>query len=639
MQDLFRSLFVRAALFCLAIIAFGIATGPALGQTLTELGAAQAARNEMIEGAANPNRNRPDGNEDRPAEQPEDEGEAAPRPAAPQELSFLNQAKKLELPLGPLLKLSLVVFVILLWVRAVDWVNQDSQIFRLGWYKWNHILYVPFAVAAIVLFFLPLTMVVKASILFVVFLATWIPYVVTHNKSVQPHQTVLTGAWWRYVIASAANSVGIKMSSDRLAEYEKGVQVELAAMGAEDSTTNNANLLSARNSPGYLLVKELIADMVKRRCERVMLDFTKQAVNVRHEIDGMWHNGEPREREPSDVMLAVMKTLANLNVKDRKNKQQGVFGAKYEGENHLCTIVSQGVSTGERVVLTIVGKQQHYTTYEQLGMREGLQEKWGELMAADSGLLILSAMPGGGLTTITDVSLEETDRLMRDFAAIEDVQHRERDIQNISVTTYDSAAGESPVTILPKLVRNYPDVYVCRDMVNPESAKILFDEVKDNDLVITTVRAREASEALLRILQMKVPTKDFAMIVTAVLYQRLVRLLCTDCKVGYTPPPDVLRKLGIPPGKVEMLYRPPKPEEIEKPCKTCQGLGYKGRTGIFELLVVTDQMREILLKQPKVELLKKAARASRQRSLQEEGVLLVAKGETSLQELTRVLKG
>jgi len=123
-----------------------------------------------------------------------------------------------------------------------------------------------------------------------------------------------------------------------------------------------------------------------------------------------------------------------------------------------------------------------------------------------------------------------------------------------------------------------------------------------------------------------------------VLYQRLIRLLCPDCKVGYTPPPDVLRKLGIPAGKIEQLFRPPKGEEIEKPCASCQGVGYKGRTGIFELLQVTDQMREVLAKQPKLELLKKAARASRQRSLQEEGILLVAKGETSLPELMRVLK-
>ena len=607
-------------------------------QTLGDLGAAGAI-NAELEGnrtrkiAKDSEGLRPEGKKQNAAS-----SKAAGQNAAAGGKSFAQKAKDTKFQIVPLLKLLGLGLLVLLWVRAGDWVNQDVQIYNLGWYKWNHILYAPFALVAIALFFLPLATLIKLPILFAVFLATWVPYVLIHNKNVQPHQTVLTGSWWRHVMAMAAGAVGIKMSADRTADYEKGVDVELLAMGAEDSNTDNANLLSARNSPGYLLVKEAVAEMVNRRSERMMLDFTKQAVNVRHEIDGMWHNSEAREREASDVMLAVMKTLANLDVKDRRNKQAGQFGAKYEGKTYFCSLVSQGVSTGERVILSRTGKKQHFTTYAELGMRDGLQEKWGELMALDKGLLVLSTMPGGGLTTITDVSLEETDCLMRDFASIEDVNHREREIQNVSVTTYDSAAGETPATILPRLVRNYPDVYICRDFVNVETAKILFDEIKDDDLVVTTVRAREASEALLRILQMKVPAKEFASSVKGVLYQRLIRLLCPECKVGYTPPPETLRKLGIPAGKVEQLYRPPKGEELDKPCKECQGLGYQGRTAIFELLIITDQMREILIKQPKVDLLKKAARATRQRSLQEEGVLLVAKGETSLPELMRVLK-
>jgi type II secretory ATPase GspE/PulE/Tfp pilus assembly ATPase PilB-like protein len=237
-----------------------------------------------------------------------------------------------------------------------------------------------------------------------------------------------------------------------------------------------------------------------------------------------------------------------------------------------------------------------------------------------------------------DASLEETDRLMRDFVAIEEVNHREHEIQNIAVHTYDAAAGQTPASIIPALVRLYPNVYVVRDLVDAESAKLLMNEIADDRFIITSIPARDAAEALLRLLQMKLPQKQFASVVTAVLYQRLVRKLCPDCKVGYTPPPDVLKKLGIPAGKVQQFFRPPKPEEIEKPCETCRGIGYIDRTGIFELLVVTDQMREILARQPSLDLLRKAARADQQRSLQEEGILLVAKGVTSLPELMRVLK-
>ncbi len=168
---------------------------------------------------------------------------------------------------------------------------------------------------------------------------------------------------------------------------------------------------------------------------------------------------------------------------------------------------------------------------------------------------------------------------------------------------------------------------------------MLLDEVRDEErLVITNVRAKEAAEALLRMLQQKVPQREFAATVTAVLCTRLIRKLCDACKVAYAPTPDLLKKLGIPAGKVEALYRVPKPEEIEKPCPECGNLGFKGRTGLFELLVVDDKIREILVKQPQLDLLRKAARLAGMRTFQEEGLLLVAKGVTSLAELQRILK-
>ena len=568
--------------------------------SLGELGATQSISNELENGSSNP---APENN-DQPVEA--EESAATPSTAAAP-LDFSQHALTLSFNLGLLFKLIGLVVIFWIWVAAGDWVNRDVQIHGLGWHKWSLIYYLPFVIITFLMFFLPAPTWLRALLMFLAFAFTWVPYVLVHNKNVEPHETVLTSSWWRYAIASTLSSVGIKMSSERKADYEKGVQVDLMAMGAEDLSTNNANLIAARHSPGYLLLKEAIADIVGRRADKLMLDFAQQGVTVRYEIDGVWHNGEPRDRESGDVMLAVIKTLANLNVKDRKNKQQGQFGAKYQGKTYICPVVSQGVATGEHVVVSRVGEKQHMQHYADLGMREGLQKQWAELMGDESGLVIFSSLPGGGLSTMMNVSLEETDRLMRDFVAIEEVSNREHDLQNISVTTYDASKGETPATILPTLIRTYPNVYVLRDMTDVEAAKLLFKEVQDEHLVVTSIRAKEAAEALLRFLQLKMPPKEFAKVTKGVLYQRLIRKLCPDCKVGYTPPPEVLRKLGIPAGKVEKLFRVPKAEEIEKPCITCQGLGYVGRTGLFELLVVNDKMREILIKQPKLPLLKEAA--------------------------------
>jgi type II secretory ATPase GspE/PulE/Tfp pilus assembly ATPase PilB-like protein len=176
------------------------------------------------------------------------------------------------------------------------------------------------------------------------------------------------------------------------------------------------------------------------------------------------------------------------------------------------------------------------------------------------------------------------------------------------------------------------------DLVDAKVAEILCQRAADDKLIITSIRAKEAVEALLRVLLLKVSARDFAPAVMAVLNQRLLRKLCEACKEAYTPTAEMLKKLGIPPGRVEALYRPPQKDEQQPPCEACGGIGYVGRTSIFELLVVDDALREALVKQPDLEMLRKVARKSGHRNLQEEGLLLVAQGITSLAELNRALK-
>ena len=103
-------------------------------------------------------------------------------------------------------------------------------------------------------------------------MASILPYVVVHNRSVQPHQTVLTGSWWRFFFAALLGKLGIKVATERKADYEKGAPVELLAMGAADANQDNVNLLKARQSPGYLLLKDLIADMSERRADKVLIE-------------------------------------------------------------------------------------------------------------------------------------------------------------------------------------------------------------------------------------------------------------------------------------------------------------------------------------------------------------------------------
>ena len=182
------------AYLLLSVVFFGVFLGWFSAEnthaqgSLLELQGTQAVSDELAGNRRNPTRDSKDSGKDS-EEQPE--GKEAGQPAANSSSSLVAQAKATKLPALSLLKLLGMALIVLLWVRAGDWVNQDSQIFKLGWFKWNHILYAPFAATALGLFFVQMSAHIRLVVMLVIFLSTWAPYVVVHNKNVLPHQTVL----------------------------------------------------------------------------------------------------------------------------------------------------------------------------------------------------------------------------------------------------------------------------------------------------------------------------------------------------------------------------------------------------------------------------------------------------------------
>jgi len=281
-------------------------------------------------------------------------------------------------------------------------------------------------------------------------------------------------------------------------------------------------------------------------------------------------------------------------------------------------------------------------------MRDKLREQLAGLIGpGNHGLFVFASLPGDGLSSLWQASLRSTDRLMRDFVAIEEVHKREPDVENVDVNKYDATKGETPESVLPKIILRQPEVICIPEITSSDALTRLTKWIQDETRFgIISLRSKDASEAVLRLLSMKVPPESLSATLKGVVYTRLIRRLCETCRQAVQPSPDLLKRLGIPEGRVQVLYQekqPRQPGEEKKRgepeiCPNCKGLGYKGRTAIYEFLVVDDRIRQALLKAPNLETLKKLARAAGNRTLQEEGVLLVALGTTSLTELQRVLK-
>jgi type II secretory ATPase GspE/PulE/Tfp pilus assembly ATPase PilB-like protein len=534
------------------------------------------------------------------------------------------------------LKIFATWLVFLLWVAMADWVNRDLLLNSFDYLRWNPIIFGTFMVALLLVLLIPLFAVSFPLLLLAVFVP-FTMYVVHRNKQVEKHEQVFTRDHIRHWMSQRLSKTGVKVAAEKKDAHEAGPPVTLSARGGAMERDDRANLLAARQVPGFDEARAVIADALSRRGDAIMLDYTQQHVGVRYMVDGVWHNGEPLERENADPMLEALKTLCGLNWEDRQSRQQGAFGAEYKSDRYLGTFVSQGTKTGERVVMQFQGKKTRFETLDDIGMRPKLQEQLKEVLGADRGLVLLSAMPATGLRSTTNVVLRAMDRLVRDFITVEEETRRYEEVENIKVMTYKAADGQTPDSVLRKVFLEEPEVVVVRDLVNAETVGMLCDQIANvGRLVVSTIRAKDCAEALLRVLALKVAPAEFAEQVTAVLSQRLIRKLCEHCREAYAPTPGVLAQLGIPQARVEAFYRPP--QQTEEVCEACSGIGYVGRTAIFELMIVDDSVRRVLTSTPKLDLVRQAARKAGMRTLQEEGIVLVAKGLTSLPELMRVLK-
>lgn len=534
-------------------------------------------------------------------------------------------------------KLVLVWIVFLLWVRTADWISTDAQERKFRYLRWNALTVGSFLAAFLLLWVIPIFW-LGWPLLFVAWLVPLIMYVSYRNPKVSPHETVLNADHIRYKVATMLAPLGIKMQAERKSAEELGPPIKLVARGGESPAHDGANLMTAKESPAFDLSRQLLVDALGRRADTIMLDYTQQAVAVRNQIDGLWTAVEGLDRESGDAVLAIYKLISGLNPRERRARQKAAFGAEFNGTKYTAKFLSQGTKTGERVVIQFDDGQQRFKKLPDLGIRDKLLEQLQGVIA-EPGFFLFSSPPAGGLSALLNATLGSCDRYVRSFVLVEEADLKERPIENVPVTTYDATASEGPETVLPKLIRLYPDALVVRELVNVETLELLLDQPALKRQVFTTIRARDSVEALARVVMMGGDVEKFASTVTSSVNVRLLRKLCETCREAYAPPPQLLQKLGLPAGRIEAFYRPPQPpERPEEICKACGGVGYLGRTGLYEVLVVGEQMRAALASGAKIDVLRQVARKEGLRGLQEEGILLVAKGVTSLQELQRALK-
>jgi len=558
------------------------------------------------------------------------------------------------------IKLPLYIILFLIWVASASWINADQERQRKENRETFNLIYlILYGIVGTGIFFIPLFPVTFSLICLLCFVPSlW--YVVIRNQTLPPGEQVLTREHLWFLFAVMMGKVGVKLQHEQRAVYTVGPPVELEPFAkGVDPQTLQARLILARNAPGYNLLRENIFDAVESRATAMRFDFSPEETKIWHHVDGTWLEllpiprklGRSKEKDIYEEMQESVKQLVGGNPEDRRSKQGGKFKVvigsskkKSKQKKFEVDYVSQGTPVGEAAMFQFHAQAVPFKTLDEIGVRKEMQPKILEQINGRKGIVLISAPPAHGLRSTMTVFSKVCDRYTRDVANVEDVNGASEPIENVIPGMYDPAKGETPLTPLSDLLFRGIGVLFVRDMSAPETVKTCCEALLHDDrLFLTMLRAKDGVETLQRFLSVDFPSQQIVSHLRSVICQRLIRVLCTECKEAYEPDQKVLQQLRLNPSQVQQLFRkrtplPPNEEAKRGICHQCHGVGYFGRTALFELLTVSDAVKALLLSKADPAAIRQQFNKEGQQTFLHEGIRLLLQGETSVDELSRVLK-
>lgn len=558
-------------------------------------------------------------------------------------------------------KLVAILAVYLAWVRTCWWVNQDCRKHELSTAQWNPLVLGGGLLGLLLVLFLPAFGLAFLGLLALV-LGPALGYVAFRNPRVDEHDKVLTAQHFQKLF-------GGKAKAAEKAE-NKIIPVRFIGKGSGGKDEDVTRIRRAAESPAYRLAIEMVHGAVERRATDIHMEPSHDEMAVRYRIDGILSPGTPLTREQGDGVLNIFKVLAALDITEKRKAQDGSFSAEIQAAvdvigvkkkkkkkdddddddplemtDEKVKVVSRqidfrvataGSVAGEKMVMRILDRNKQVKDLGQLGMRKKLSDQIRSVVGQPHGLFIVCGPTGSGKSTTLCACMFQLDRYSKNIITVENPV--EYHIDGVTQIEVNPKAGKTFATELRSILRQDPDVIYIGEVRDQETAEIACQAAQTGHMVFTTLHANDTTTAIGRLLELDVKPFVIASSLTAVLGQRLVRVLCPKCKVAYRPNPELLRRMNLPSDKIKVFYRVPRDDERGERCENCNNTGYRGRTGVFELLVVNEKLRDLIKAEPSPEALKHEAARGGMVYLLQDGMRVVIDGETSIDEIQRVAK-
>ena len=348
---------------------------------------------------------------------------------------------------------------------------------------------------------------------------------------------------------------------------------------------------------------------------------------LRLRIDGQMHSLGQMTAKMGISLLNVIKILCDLDIAKRSIVQEGSFSVELASRRVDFRVNLTPSVHGQKLALRFLDKGTVPDRFEDLGMTETSMVELNRLCGQDAGMIILAGPTGSGKTTTLYTALKSIDAETRNIVTIEDPV--EYELENTTQITIDPRHNLTFSSILTSILRQDPDVILVGEVRDQETAKTAMQAATTGHLVLTTLHARDTVGTIFRLLDLGVEGFLIASAVTMCISQRLVRRLCPHCKRAYKPDAAQIRRMRLEGRSYGDLY-----DAVG--CKKCMGMGYCGRMALFEILMFTPQLRDVILTRPTISDIRKAAGEWMFETLQECGYRRVLEGETTFSEVERV---
>ncbi len=382
------------------------------------------------------------------------------------------------------------------------------------------------------------------------------------------------------------------------------------------------------DAPIIKLINAMLGEAIKEGASDIHVETFEKQLSVRFRVDGVLREILRPNRKMASMLVSRIKVMARLDIAEKRVPQDGRITLRIAGRAVDVRVSTMPSSHGERVVLRLLDKNNARLNLSDLGMTASNRAHFSELIRKPHGIILVTGPTGSGKSTTLYAGLSEINSKDRNILTVEDPI--EFDLEGIGQTQVNPRVDMTFARGLRAILRQDPDVVMVGEIRDLETAQIAVQASLTGHLVLSTLHTNTAAGAITRLEDMGIEPFLLSSSLLAVLSQRLVRTLCDECKQPHQPGEQECVILGIDPDSAVTIYRP-------SGCPACNQTGYRGRTGIHELLLVDEHIRELVHNGHGEQAIEKYIRKTTP-SIREDGCAKVLQGQTALEEVLRVTR-